>query len=171
VAASARTGHDEPDEPCSDALDCRAVTTVDARANATIIASPERVYDAIVRADVVTTFFPDRASGDLTEGSEVTWAFDHADAEVTIRATSLDRPERIVFRWDAAGVGFKTVTFTLEKLDDGRATKISVTETPFPLDSIGVTRAVQQTRGWSEFLCYLKARVQFDIELRTGRTC
>ena len=29
---------------------------------------------------------------------------------------------------------------------------------------------MQQAAGWSEFLCYLKARLQFDIELRTGLT-
>jgi hypothetical protein len=29
--------------------------------------------------------------------------------------------------------------------------------------------AIQQTAGWAEFLAYLKARVQFDVELRDGR--
>ena len=35
--------------------------------------------------------------------------------------------------------------------------------------SPGAATAVQQSAGWSEFLCYLKARVQFDVELRAGR--
>ena len=102
-------------------------------------------------------------------GSAVTWEFDDADAKVELRVGSLSAPTRIVFDWDAAGVGFKTVTFSLEPVDDGRATRVEVTEAGFPVDAQGAATAVEQTAGWSEFLCYLKARIQFDVELRTGR--
>ena len=78
-------------------------------------------------------------------------------------------PTSIVFDWDAAGDGFKTVRFSLEPLDDGRATLVEVTEADFPVDAPGAAMAVQQSAGWSEFLCYLKARIQFDVELRIGR--
>ena len=135
----------------------------------TILASPERVHDAIDRADTVTSFFPDRSSGDLVDGSEVTWEFDHADAKVELRVGTVTAPTGIVFDWNAAGDGFKTVTFSLEPLDDGRATSVEVTEAGFPVDGPGAAKVVQQSAGWSEFLCYLKARLQFDVELRTGR--
>ena len=145
------------------------MTGIAARAMTTILAAPDRVYDALVRADTITSYFPDRSSGDLVAGSDVTWQFDHADAEVELRIGMLRAPTSIVFDWNAAGDGFKTVTFSLEPLDDGRATRVEVTEAEFPVDVPGAATAVQQSAGWSEFLCYLKARVQFDVELRAGR--
>lgn len=98
------------------------------------------------------------------------WEFDQADAQVHLHATAVERPARIVFDWDAAGDGFKTVTFDLKAGADDSATRVSVTESSFSEDEDGGALAVQQAAGWSEFLCYLKARLQFDIELRAGRT-
>ena len=146
-----------------------SMTGIAATAMTTILAVPDRVYDAIVRADTVTSFFPDRSSGDLVAGTEVTWEFDHADAKVQLRVGIVRAPSSIVFDWNAAGDGFKTVTFSLESLDDGRATRVEVTEAEFPVNAPGAAKAVQQSAGWSEFLCFLKARIQFDVELRTGR--
>ena len=80
----------------------------------------------------------------------------------------LRAPISIRLPLEPAGDGFKTVTFSLEPLDDGRATRVEVTEAEFPVDAPGAATAVQQSAGWSEFLCYLKARVQFDVDLRAG---
>ncbi len=145
------------------------MTGIAATAMTTILAVPDRVYDAIVRADTVTSFFPDRSSGDLVAGTEVTWEFDHANAKVQLRVGIVSAPTSVVFDWNAAGDGFKTVTISLESLDDGRATRVEVTEADFPVNAPGAAKAVQQSAGWSEFLCFLKARIQFDVELRNGR--
>ena len=144
------------------------MTEIAARAMTTILAPAEAVYHAIVRADTMAAIFPDRASGDLADGAEVRWEFDHADAVVDIRMVSLRRPEEIVFEWNAAGAGFKSVTFALESLGDD-ATRVSVAEVAFPLDEEGAELVGRQAAGWSEFLCYLKAYLQYDVELRVGR--
>ena len=135
----------------------------------TILVAPDRVYEAIVRADTITSFFPDRSSGDLVAGSAVTWEFDHADVKVELKVGIVSAPTSIVFDWNAAGSGFKTVTFSLESLDDGRRNRVEVTEAEYSIDARGAASAVQQSAGWSEFLCFLEARIQFDVELREGR--
>ena len=84
-----------------------------ARARCTILAPIESVYDAIVSATTVASYFPDRATGDLVEGAQVTWEFDHANAQVHLRVTAVEQPTRVVFDWDTAGTGYKTVEFDL----------------------------------------------------------
>lgn len=140
---------------------------ITARAQTTVLAPPDVVFDAIVTAATVTSYFPDRATGDIVEGADVQWAFDHADAVVDIHVTEVSRPCCVRFTWNAAQVGFKPVTFTLSPR--GTATRVEVTEGGHPLSAAGAAKAVQQTGGWAEFLNYLKARLQFDIELRAGR--
>ena len=83
------------------------MTGIAATAMTTILAVPDRFYDAIVRADSVTSFFPDRSSGDLIAGAEVTWEFDHADAKVQLRVGIVRPPTSIVFDWNAAGDGLR----------------------------------------------------------------
>jgi hypothetical protein len=60
-----------------------------AKAQTTILAGANDAFDAIVEADKITTFFPDRASGDLRIGSSIIWEFDHAGAKVELRVLEL----------------------------------------------------------------------------------
>ena len=143
------------------------MSEVVAKAQTTILAETSDAFDAIVQADKVTTFFPDRASGDLRIGSSIMWQFDHAGAKVDLRVLELERPTRIVFEWNAAQAGFKRVEFGLSQ--SRGATRIEVVEKGYSLSADDVAKAIQQTNGWAEFLAFLKARLQFDIELRAGR--
>lgn len=143
------------------------MTEIVARARTTIVAPIEAVFDAIVQARTLATYFPDRASGDLVAGAVVTWEFRHAQAVVDLNVTEVTRPSAIAFEWDAAKAGIKPVRFQLSRSTD--ATRVAVTESGFAVTSEGAAKAVQQTAGWAEFLAFLKAHVQFGIELRTGR--
>ena len=59
------------------------------------------------------------------------------------------------------------MTFTLTPSE--AATRVEVTESGYEVTVDGAAMAVQQTNSWAEFLNFLKARLQFGVELRAGR--
>jgi hypothetical protein len=68
----------------------------------------------------------------------------------------------------------KRAAYTLVDLellaDDATSTVVKVTESAWPNDDDGVARALEQTAGWTDLLCSLKAYVLHGINLREGRT-
>lgn len=47
---------------------------------------------------------------------------------------------------------------------------MTITETGWPMDDEGVARALEQTAGWVDFLCSMKAYLVYGVNLREGRT-
>lgn len=68
----------------------------------------------------------------------------------------------------ASGVPARVI-IGLEARDAG-TTLVTINEALWPRDAEGVQRALGQTRGWTDFLCCLKAYLQFGVSLRDGRT-
>jgi uncharacterized protein YndB with AHSA1/START domain len=75
---------------------------------------------------------------------------------------------KIAFDWTASGVKAR-ITITL-KAGDPNTTLVTINEAGWPMDHEGVKRALGQTTGWTDFLCYMKAYLQHGINLRLGRT-
>jgi hypothetical protein len=74
----------------------------------------------------------------------------------------------IRFGWSASGV---PTSVGIDVLPDGsESTVVKITESEWPMDHDGVARAMEQTAGWTDFLCSLKAYVVHGVNLRAGRT-
>ena len=125
------------------------------------------VFNAVVDPAVLSHFFISGASGPLEPGKTVEWQFGDVGAKLDVTVHEVNSPHRIVFEWAASGApGTVEMTFTEHGPD---RTQVDVTESGFALTAAGVRRALQQTAGWTDFLCCLKAYLQHGVNLREGR--
>jgi uncharacterized protein YndB with AHSA1/START domain len=145
-----------------DELSNRVLTvSVNDRINAPL----PRVHDAIVDPEKMRHYFISRGDARMTSGAKVEWAWEDVGAKLTADVIEVT-PARIVFEWTATGPRTR-VTITLDA--DGDATKLLITEASFRMMTDGVKGALQQTQGWTDFLCSLKAYLVHGVNLRTGR--
>jgi uncharacterized protein YndB with AHSA1/START domain len=126
------------------------------------------VFEAIVNPDKLSGFFVSSASGPIKESATVTWHFADVGAKISATIKSVKQNELISFEWAASGVNAQ-VNIILEAVD-ANTTSVKITEDGWPLDKQGVSRALGQTQGWTDFLCSLKAFLYTGIKLREGRT-
>jgi len=125
------------------------------------------VFDAIVDPAKMTQYFISASSGRITPDTKsVEWEWSDVGAKLSVDIGQFVPNAKIGFGWRATGHLTK-VTLTLEP--DGNATKISAIEAPFALNEQGVARAMQQTQGWTDFCCSLKAYLVHGINLRRGK--
>jgi uncharacterized protein YndB with AHSA1/START domain len=133
-----------------------------------IARAPAAVFDAIVDPAKMSQYFISRGSARIAAaGDKIAWEWSDVGAKLEIEIGQLEPDQKVGFAWSASGSPTK-VTLLLEP--DGDATKIVATEAPFPLTDEGVARAMQQTQGWTDFCCCLKAYLQHGIDLRRGKT-
>ncbi|MDP2884826.1 MAG: SRPBCC domain-containing protein [Ignavibacteria bacterium] len=133
-----------------------------------ILKPVSEVFEAIVKPDHLAGFFVSAASGPIEQGVAVTWRFDDVGAIVSASIKEVRANELILFEWTASGINTR-VTIRLEAVGSD-LTSVAITEDGWALDKHGVTRALQQTQGWTDFLCSLKAFLYTGINLRDGRT-
>jgi uncharacterized protein YndB with AHSA1/START domain len=126
------------------------------------------VFTAIVDPAKLSRFFITSASGPLKEGATVDWVFADVGGRLSVDVKKIDDDKRIVFEWTASGTK-ALVTITLDARGPN-ATAIAITEEGWPLDREGVDRALEQTAGWTDFICCMKADLQDGINLRAGRS-
>lgn len=134
----------------------------------TIQKSNEDVFDAIVNPDKISNYFTSWTSEKLVQGKKVNWEFDDVGVEQEIKVTKVVKNKQISFEWKASGI-LTTVDITL-KTKNGSQTNIKITEHPFIMNKEEVTKALQQTQGWTDFICSLKAYLYTGINLRNGLT-
>ena len=126
----------------------------------------EEVYDAIVDPEKMSGYFISRASKKIEKPETIIWYFDDYGVEFPIYIKKLTPNESIVFEWDASGK-MATVEISLERKEANR-TEVKITEVGWELTEEGVARALQQTQGWTDFICSLKAYLYTRINLRKG---
>jgi uncharacterized protein YndB with AHSA1/START domain len=124
------------------------------------------VFDAIVDPAKMSQYFISGSSGRIELGAKLEWEWSDVGAKLAIEVGQLDVNSKIGFAWSATGVPTK-VTLLVEPAGSG--TKVTATEGPFALTDQGVARAMQQTEGWTHFLCCLKAYLMYGINLRAGK--
>jgi len=128
----------------------------------------DEVFAAIVDPDRMSRYFLTHGSGPLKAGSTVRWDFEDVGRSLAVDVTQVEPDHQIDFEWAASGVKAH-VTIVLEAAG-ASTTIVSIHEAGWPLDPQGVRRALEQTRGWTDFLCCMKAYLQHGIKLRRGRT-
>lgn len=126
----------------------------------------EHVFHAIVDPVRMADYFITRASGPMVAGTTVTWWFDDVGAQLEVTVRELAEPRRIAFSWPATGAATEVVIELAAKGETG--TTVHITETGWPRSDEGIAAALQQTRGWTDFLSCLKASIVFGVDLRHG---
>jgi uncharacterized protein YndB with AHSA1/START domain len=124
------------------------------------------VFDAIVDPQQLARFFVSRSSGRIAPEARLVWEWTDVGAKLDVEIAQYEQDTKIGLAWSATGVPTK-VTLLLER--DGSGTKLVATEGPFALTADGVARAMQQTQGWTDFGCCLKAYLEHGIDLRHGK--
>ena len=81
---------------------------------------------------------------------------------------SIKENELITFDWKASGITTQ-VDIALIAID-ANLTSVIITEKSFQLNNTEVLKAMQQTQGWTDFICSMKAFLYCGINLRNGRT-
>jgi uncharacterized protein YndB with AHSA1/START domain len=141
---------------------------IDVKVKDKILKPIAEVFDAIVNPDKLSNYFISRASGPLKEGEPVTWFFDDVGGQVSVTVKVVKKNKLIQFEWAASGVKAQ-VDMVLTAIDS-KSTSITITEKSFIFDKAGVSKALQQTQGWTDFICSMKAFLYCGINLRNGRT-
>jgi uncharacterized protein YndB with AHSA1/START domain len=139
---------------------------VTAKVEYTIARPAAEVFEAIVDPAKMAQYFISRGSARITQGAMLEWEWSDVGAKLQVEIGQFQPNAKIGFLWWATGQPTK-VTLMLEP--DGNATKLTAVEAPFPLTEEGVARAMQQTQGWTDFCCSLKAYLQHGINLRLGK--
>ena len=146
------------------AIACHVLGRIDVRVEHQIARPVADVLEAIVDPARMAQYFISRGSARMTTGATIEWEWADVGAQATVRVRSVE-PDKVTFVWGAGGSATQ-VTLALEPAGDG--TKIVATEMPFELSEESAARAIQQTQGWTDFCCSLKAYLVHGINLRTG---
>ena len=135
------------------------------------IAKPvEDVFEAVADPAKLSKYFTTGgAKGRLETGATVTWDFHDFPGAFPVKVAEVVPNERIVIRWGspADDIGETTVSFTFEQLDDGR-TLVTIIESGWKKTKAGEKQAYDNSGGWMQMLCCMKAWMEHGINLREG---
>ena len=133
---------------------------------ATLVRAPrERVFDALTRAEELDAWFTTGAEVDPQPSGEMIWrwvdwgpdGYTGEDRGPVLEAT---RPERFVFRWQAA-LGGTTVEIDFE--DHPHGTVVRLREHGYPDTAAGWAGFADCSTAWGEALTLLKFYVEHDV--------
>ena len=130
------------------------------------------VFDAIVSREKLCHYFTDEASGDLEEGAEIKWRWDHYHATLPVIVTRIVKNELIELTLNSKQWEKTTkddydvkVIFEFEALDDG-TTMLSISEDGWKTDKEGLKGSHDNCGGWTHMAMCLKAWIEHGIDLR-----
>lgn len=127
----------------------------------------EVVFKAIVDPTKITKYFVSDASDFISEGKNIEWEFRDYNVKLTVDVLKVIKNEQITFDWEASGKKARvSISLISENADK---TKITITEDSFEANEDGIAKALQQTQGWTDFICSLKAYLYTGINLRNGK--
>jgi len=106
-------------------------------------------------------------SESLAEGKKIIWEFKDYNAKINVEVLKLIENEQITFDWEASG-NKSQVSMSFSSEGENK-TKVVITEDSFESDDEGIKKVMQQTQGWTDFLCSLKAYLYTGINLRNGK--
>lgn len=140
---------------------------IQARGIDVVLRPVQEVFNAVIDPKKLAGFFISSASGPLVADRTVQWHFRDVGATLDVKVLEVTAPHRISFEWSASGAPGR-VSMSFQDRGPDR-TLVEVVEDGFALTEDGVRRALQQTAGWTDFLCCMKAYLQHGMNLRIGR--
>lgn len=124
----------------------------------------DEVFDAIINQEKITKYFISKTTGNLVEGAELTWFWEDYGVQAPVRVTKIVDQSLIEFTWGVDDeMGHVSMVFT-EK-NEGQM-HLEITEGKFDFNEKGVAKMLNQTQGWTDFCCCLKAYLYAGINLR-----
>ncbi|WP_405202102.1 SRPBCC domain-containing protein [Dokdonia sp. LLG6352-1] len=123
----------------------------------------EEVFEGIVNPEKMTKYFISESSGRLESGKEVIWKFPEFEGKFPVKEIKIVNNSSISFVWDPETV----VIITLEKLPDD-STIVRVNENGKELNDDNLKWALENSGGWANFLAFMKAYLEYGIQLRKG---
>ena len=139
---------------------------ITAQASIQILRPIHEVYEAIIMPDKMSTYFIESSSGQLEAYKTVIWKFPEFNDTFPVTGILMKPNEYISFDW-SGGEDNMMVEIYLEKFGED-FTVINVIEHEFNSDKEGIEQAMRQTGGWANFLAFMKASLEYGINLRTG---
>ncbi|RMA58531.1 SRPBCC domain-containing protein [Ulvibacter antarcticus] len=133
----------------------------------TIFKSSSEVFEAIVNRDKIIGYFVSSASDSISEGKDIKWEFKEYNVSLQVKVKKVIINEFISFEWSATGE-IALVEIRLSS-DTANVTTIDITEKPYQTKEEEIKKALQQTQGWTDFICSLKAYLYTGINLRNGQ--
>ena len=131
-----------------------------------ILKPAHEVFEAIVDPDKMNKYFISTSTGRMESGKTLIWRWDDFDAAHEVRVKDIEKDKLVSFKWEGSGVEC-LVVITLEPKGENQ-TLIKITESDWSADFEGATRCMGQVEGWTNFLCCLKAYLEYGINLRVG---
>ena len=128
---------------------------------------PDAVFEALADPAITTRFWYTKSTGPMTEGAELTWAWEMYGVSAAVRVLQVEPGRRIRYAWDSYDPARPTtVQFEFIPYRDD-ATYLRITETGFTGDAgTQVKHALESTAGFTFVLSALKAALEHDITLR-----
>jgi uncharacterized protein YndB with AHSA1/START domain len=133
--------------------------------------TPAEVFEAVADPAILSRYFTTAgADKRLDAPGPVQWEFADFPGPFTVQAVEARSPERIVIDWPQQDdpAASTRVTFTFEPVESGTRTKVSVSETGWPMTEAGLAASYGNCMGWSQMLAALKLWVEHGINLRAG---
>jgi len=124
----------------------------------------EEVFEAIVDPAGMTQYFISESSGRLEEGREIQCKFaEFPDFPFPVNQIRIEKYKMVSFVWDKD----TRVTILLEEQPDGSVV-VKVEEDGKEMSEENIQWALGNTEGWAIFLAFMKAYVEYGINLRKG---
>lgn len=124
------------------------------------------VFEAIVNPQKMRQYFISQSSGRMEAGKQVTWTFPEFEEEVPIQVNKIEQDRYISFYWKTDGQ--ETLVEIMLTSEDNKATLVTVTEKSHENNKTGLAWLQGNTQGWAFFLAFLKAYLEYGINLRKG---
>ena len=125
------------------------------------------VFNAIVDKNIITKYFVSHADKNITEGANIAWEWQDFNAKCNVSVLKVETNKQIVFTWEGNDIQTK-VEIHLNALEENK-TELIITEKSYNKDEEGIKKVMQQTQGWTDFSCSLKAYLYTGINLRNGK--
>jgi uncharacterized protein YndB with AHSA1/START domain len=140
--------------------------SIEVKVESSIKRTIDEVFEAIVLPEKLKCYFVSKASAPLVEGTTLNWEFADYNVTIKVEVKKVVPNEHIRFEWSASGHSAVVNMYFTAKED---STKIRITEGLFENSEEGIKKTMQQTQGWTDFICSLKAYLYTGINLRDGK--
>ena len=131
-----------------------------------ILKPVSEVFEAIVDPEKMSKYFISSSTGMMESGKNLTWTWPDFDGEIQIKVGKIEKDKIVSFEWGGSGNNC-VVVISLEAKSENK-TLVIVTESDWPADYKGAKQCMGQGEGWTNFLCCLKAYLEYGINLRVG---
>jgi len=139
---------------------------INAKVQMGILKPVSEVFEAIVDPEKMSKYFISGSTGRMESGKNLIWTWPDFDGEIQIKVGKIEKDKVVSFEWGGSGNNC-VVVVSLEAKSENK-TLVIVTESDWPADYKGAKQCMGQVEGWTNFLCCLKAYLEYGINLRVG---